>query len=85
MNKTILRIYFTISVILLVMLAFAIPFVDFQSATGVVTKLNLMILVPSAVGSGLLLYREVRQERDVQRPEDWESEETGGHDAPWER
>lgn len=88
MNKVLLRIYFTISVVLLVMLAFSIPFVDFQSATGVITKLNLMILIPSTVGSGALLYREVRREEESElyRPEEWETdEETRDHDAPWEK
>lgn len=99
MNRAVLRLWFTLNVVLLVMLLMVLPFVDFTSPAGTITKLNLLILVPSTIGSGALLYRELRN-REPYVPDEWEGDDAGrpGHgpargvepdedrdrDAPWE-
>lgn len=77
MNRAVLRLYFTLNVVLLVMLLLVLPFIDFDSPAGTITKLNLLILVPSTLGSGALLYRELRH-REPYRPDDWETDDQVG-------
>lgn len=57
MKKSALRLYFTLNVVFLVMLAFSYPFLAPGSASYVVAQLGLMLVVPASVGAGVLLYR----------------------------
>lgn len=50
-----LRLYFTMNVILLVMLAFSAPFLEPGSGAYVITVLSLAVIVPSIVLSGLAI------------------------------
>jgi len=86
MYRRFLHLYFTMSIILLVMVLFTVPFVDFQSAAGAVVKLNLLLLIPSCVGSGALLYRATRQQRQVYHPEELDDDpDDPGRDVPWDQ
>lgn len=94
MNRALLRLYFSLNVVLLVMLLLALPFIDFGSPAGTVAKLNLLILVPSSLVSGALLYREVRmRENHPHELEDLTAEppfdpardeEASDRELPWE-
>ncbi len=53
--QAIIRLYFLINVVLLVMLAVTFPFVEPGSATYVVSVLAFAILVPSVSLSGLAI------------------------------
>lgn len=50
-----LRLYFTMNVVLLVMLAFSVPFLEPGTGTYVITVLSLAVIVPSIVLSGLAI------------------------------
>lgn len=58
MNRVLLRVYFSMNVVLLVLLAVAFPFIEPGTGSMVIAKLNALILVPSILLSGALIYRE---------------------------
>lgn len=64
MNVALLRFYFSINVIMFVLLAFSFPFLEAGTGSAVVAQLSLVIVVPSIVISGLLIYRATRSERN---------------------
>lgn len=55
-----LRFYFTMNVVLLTMLAVSYPFLRPGSASAIVAQLSLLVVVPSVLVSGFLIYRRTR-------------------------
>lgn len=72
MYRGLLRFYFTLNVVLLVFLAFSFLFIEPGSASMVIAKLNALILVPSLIISGALIYRQGKREADM--PIDFEDD-----------
>lgn len=54
-----------LNIVLLAILAMAVPFIDPGSASMVMAKLNALILVPSALLSGALIYKLGDREPDL--------------------
>lgn len=65
MYHLLLRFYFTANVVMLTMLGLSYPFLTPGSPSAVVAQMSLVIIVPSVVLSGGLLYRQAREERSV--------------------
>lgn len=60
MPNQFLRFYFSMNVIMLVMLLISYPFLEPGSASAVVAKLAFAVVIPSILVSAYLIYRETR-------------------------
>lgn len=72
MNRAVLRLYFSIGIVMLVMLLVSFPLIEPGSGSMVVAQLTLVMLVSMVGITGGLIYRESRKRPEI--PIDYEDE-----------